>query len=40
MFCRLKDWRRLTSRFDRNIKTSWVPSLSPQPWWLQWVDRP
>jgi len=31
MFCRIKDWRGLATRFDRNIKTSWAPSLSPQP---------
>ena len=23
MFCRLKDWRRIATRFDHNVKTSW-----------------
>jgi len=37
MFCRFKDWRRIATRFDRNIRTtatsgtSWPPSLSPPP---------
>ncbi|KNY13223.1 hypothetical protein AKG11_30285 [Shinella sp. SUS2] len=31
MFCRLKDWRRLATRLIATSKTSWVPSLSPQP---------
>jgi transposase len=25
MFCRFKDWRRIATRFDRNIKTSMSP---------------
>ena len=23
MFCRFKDWRRIATRFDRNLKHSW-----------------
>ena len=23
MFCRFKDWRRIATRFDRNLKPSW-----------------
>ena len=31
MFCRLKDWRRIATRFDRNIKTSSPQSPLPPP---------
>ena len=31
MFCRLKDRRRIATRFECNIKTSWQLSRSPQP---------
>lgn len=27
MFCRLKDWRRITTRFDRNI-TSFMGAIA------------
>jgi hypothetical protein len=31
MFCRLKDWRRIATRYDRKSKPSWPPLPSPQP---------
>ncbi|WP_425359028.1 IS5 family transposase [Asticcacaulis excentricus] len=36
MFCRLKDWRRLATRFDRNIKNflSAVALAAAVIWWL------
>jgi transposase len=37
MFCRLKDWRRLATRFDRNIKTfmAAIAIAALVTWWLQ-----
>lgn len=36
MFCRLKDWRRIATRFDRNIKTfmSAIALAATVIWWL------
>jgi transposase len=36
MFCRLKDWRRIATRFDRNIKTfmAAVTLAATVIWWL------
>ena len=36
MFCRLKDWRRLATRFDRNGKNFMVAVALPAAviWWL------
>ncbi|HXV30515.1 MAG TPA: transposase, partial [Sinorhizobium sp.] len=36
MFCRLKDWRRLATRFDRNIKNFMgaVALAAAVIWWL------
>jgi len=36
MFCRLKDWRRLATRFDRNIKNFMgaVALAAAAIWWL------
>ncbi|MBB3317431.1 transposase [Rhizobium sp. BK176] len=36
MFCRLKDWRRLATRFDRNIKNVMgaVALAAAVIWWL------
>ena len=36
MFCRLKDWRRLATRFDRNIKNFMgaVALAATVIWWL------
>jgi transposase len=36
MFCRLKDWRRIATRFDRNIKTFMgaVALAAAVIWWL------
>jgi hypothetical protein len=31
MFCRFKDWRRIATRFDRNLKNFMAPSQSPLP---------
>ncbi len=30
MFCRLKDWRRIATRFDRNIK-NFMAAIAPLP---------
>ena len=30
MFCRLKDWRRIATRFDRNLKAFMAATLSPR----------
>ncbi|ODR93084.1 transposase [Sinorhizobium alkalisoli] len=37
MFCRLKDWRRIATRFDRNIKNFMgaVALAVAVIWWLQ-----
>lgn len=37
MFCRFKDWRRLATRFDRNIKTfmATIAIAAFVTWWLQ-----
>src|SRR3546814_16674508 len=39
MFCRLKDWRRIATRFDRNIKNfmSAVALAAAVTWWLKLV---
>jgi len=36
MFCRLKDWRRIATRFDRNIKTFMgaIALAAAVIWWL------
>jgi transposase len=36
MFCRLKDWRRIATRYDRNLKTfmSAVALAAAVIWWL------
>jgi transposase len=36
MFCRLKDWRRIATRFDRNIKTfmAAIALAATIIWWL------
>jgi len=36
MFCRLKDWRRIATRFDRNVKTFMgaVCIAAAVIWWL------
>jgi transposase len=36
MFCRLKDWRRIATRFDRNLHTffSAVAFAATVTWWL------
>ena len=36
MFCRLKDWRRVATRFDRNIKTfmATIAIAALVTWWL------
>jgi transposase len=36
MFCRLKDWRRLATRFDRNLKnfTGAIALAAAVIWWL------
>ena len=31
MFCRLKDWRRIATRYDRNIKNFMAATVI---WWL------
>jgi len=31
MFCRLKDWRRIATRYDRNLKTFMSASPLPPP---------
>lgn len=36
MFCRLKDWRRIATRFDRNTK-NFIAAIALVPaviWWL------
>ena len=37
MFCRLKDWRRIATRFDRNIKNfmSAIALAATVIWWLK-----
>jgi transposase len=37
MFCRLKDWRRIATRFDRNIKNfmSAITLAATVIWWLK-----
>lgn len=37
MFCRLKDWRRIATRFDRNVKTFMgaVALAATVIWWLK-----
>ena len=37
MFCRIKDWRRVTTRFDRNIKTfmATIAIVATVIWWLK-----
>ena len=37
MFCRLKDWRRVATRFDRNIKTfmATIAIAATVIWWLK-----
>ena len=36
MFCRLKDWRRIATRFDRNIKNfiAAIALAAAVIWWL------
>lgn len=36
MFCRLKDWRRIATRFDRNLKNfmSAIALAAAVIWWL------
>ena len=36
MFCRLKDWRRIATRFDRNIKNfiAAIALAATVIWWL------
>ena len=36
MFCRFKDWRRVATRFDRNIKTfmATIAIAAFVTWWL------
>jgi transposase len=36
MFCRIKDWRRVATRFDRNIKTfmATIVIAATVIWWL------
>jgi transposase len=36
MFCRLKDWRRIATRFDRNLKTfmAAIALAAIVIWWL------
>ena len=36
MFCRLKDWRRIATRFDRNLKTFMAAVILAATviWWL------
>ena len=36
MFCRLKDWRRIPTRFDRNIKNFFaaIALAATVIWWL------
>lgn len=36
MFCRIKDWRRVATRFDRNIKTfmATIAIAATVIWWL------
>ena len=36
MFCRIKDWRRIATRFDRNIKTfmGTIALAAAVIWWL------
>jgi transposase len=36
MFCRIKDWRRIATRFDRNIKTfmATIAIAATVIWWL------
>ena len=36
MFCRFKHWRRVATRFDRNIKTfmATIASAATVTWWL------
>ncbi len=36
MFCRLKDWRRVATRFDRNIKTfiATIAIAAMVTWWI------
>jgi transposase len=34
MFCRFKDWRRVATRFDRNIKTFMATIAATVIWWL------
>ena len=37
MFCRFKDWRRVATRFDRNIKTfkATIAIAATVIWWLK-----
>jgi len=37
MFCRFKDWRRVATRFDRNIKTfmATITIAATVIWWLK-----
>ena len=37
MFCRLKDWRRIATRFDRNLTNSMsaIALAATVIWWLQ-----
>lgn len=37
MFCRLKDWRRIATRFDRNVKNflSAIALAATVIWWLK-----
>src|SRR3546814_19587508 len=41
MFCRLKDWRRIATSFDRNIKnfTSAAALAASVTWWLNEIGR-
>ncbi|MGE0774919.1 MAG: IS5/IS1182 family transposase, partial [Sphingomonadaceae bacterium] len=36
MFCRLKDWRRIATRFDRNVKNFMgaIALAAAVIWWL------
>jgi transposase len=37
MFCRIKDWRRVATRFDRNIKNfmATIAIAATVIWWLK-----
>jgi transposase len=41
MFCRLKDWRHLATRFDRNIKNfmAAIALVAAVIWWLRGLSK-